>query len=62
MSEKVHTTLNLSKQLMKEAMRLFKDKTKTEIIHEALTRMIQSTKLQEHLRNWAGKGNFKSYG
>lgn len=61
MSEKIHTTLNLSKQLMKDAMKLFKNKTKTEIIHEALARMIQSTKLQQHFKNWMGKGNFKYY-
>lgn len=59
---KVHTTLNLSRPLMKEAKLLFKDKTKTQIIHEALDRLIKAEKLSQHFKKWQGKGSFKSHG
>lgn len=60
--EKIHTTLNLSRTLIREAGRLFRDKSKTEIIHEALRRMIRMEKLDRHLKQWKGKGAFRSYG
>lgn len=60
--ERVHTTLNLSVRLVKEASRLFKDKSKTEIIHEALARLIQMEQFRQHVMKWSGKGHFKSYG
>lgn len=59
--ERQHTTFNLSKGLITEASRLFKEKTKTEIIHEALERMIRAEKLARHFKEWKGKGSFKSY-
>lgn len=61
MQEKVHTTLNLSGRLIGEAKRLFQDMTKTEIIHEALRRMIQTERLQQHVKKWKKKGSFESY-
>ena len=61
-STTVHTTLNLSKSLMEEAREIFGDKTKTEIIHDALKRMIQSEKLKKHFKKWVGKGAFRSHG
>lgn len=60
--ERIHTTLNLSKPLIREARRLFKGKTNTEIIHEALERWIRMNKLERHIKKWAGKGRFRSYG
>ncbi len=59
--ETIHTTINISLPLMKKAMKLFKGKTKTQIIHESLERMIQSESLEKHFRTWKGKGKFKSY-
>ncbi len=59
--ETVHTTLNLSTPLIREAKKLFADRTKTEIIHEALERLITTEKLLRHLQKWAGKGHFKDY-
>ncbi|MBI4411293.1 MAG: type II toxin-antitoxin system VapB family antitoxin [Deltaproteobacteria bacterium] len=58
----VHTTINLSRRMMKEAGRLFKNRTKTEIIHEALGRMIQMEKFKQHLKKWGGKGHIKDHG
>ena len=52
---RIHTTLNLSKHLISEAQKLFRDKTKTEIIHEALARMIRVEKMEKHLKKWKGK-------
>lgn len=60
--ERVHTTFNLSTRLIKEARRLFKDKSKTEIIHEALSRLIQMERFRHHVTKWSGKGHFKSHG
>lgn len=48
--------------MMKEAGRLFKNRTKTEIIHEALGRMIQMEKFKQHLKKWGGKGHIKDHG
>jgi hypothetical protein len=59
--KRTHTTLNLSSRLIKEASKLFREKSKTEIIHEALERMIQAEKLERHLKQWKGKGAFHSY-
>lgn len=59
--QKVHTTLNLSKKLINEALKLFAGKNKTEIIHEALDKMVQTEKLGRHFKKWKGKGDFKSY-
>ena len=60
-SIRIHTTLNLSRDLITQAQRLFKDKTKTEIIHEALRRLIQVEKLEGHVKKWRGKGRIRSY-
>ena len=60
--QKVHTTLNLSKRLIKEAKKLFGDKTNTEIIHEALEEMIRRKSLIYTVKKWAGKGKIHSYG
>lgn len=60
--ERVHTTLNLSRELIGEAQRLFEGKTKTEIIHEALERIIRVEKLERHMKEWKGKGRIRSYG
>lgn len=57
----IHTTINLSKDLIEEALKLFRNKTKTELIHEALSKMIESKKLEKHFKKWKGKGHFKSY-
>lgn len=59
--KKIHTTLNLSASLINEATKLFEDKTKTEIIHEALRRMIAAEKLKNHALKWAGKGQIETY-
>lgn len=59
--EKIHTTFNLSKRLIREAEQLFKGKTRTEIIHEALEEKIYRKRLEAHLKKWAGKGRFRSY-
>lgn len=59
---KVHTTINLSKPLMREALELFKDKSKTEIIHEALKELIRREKIACHVKKWAGKAHIRSYG
>ena len=59
--EHTHTTLNLSAPLIKEAKRLFADRTKTEIIHDALERLIVTEKLIRHLKKWSGRGRFKDY-
>ncbi len=56
-----HTTINLSSPLINEAQRLFKGKTKTEIIHEALQRMVRAAKMQNHIKKYAGKGKFVNY-
>lgn len=58
----VHTTLNLSRDLIREAKKIFKNKTKTQIIHEALQLMIQMEKTHKHFQRYKGKGSFKSYG
>ncbi len=60
--ERVHTTLNLSKRLIREAESLFKDKTKTEIIHEALGEAIRKEKFARHIHQWAGKGKICLHG
>lgn len=60
--EKVHTTLNLSLRLIHQADQLFKDKTRTQIIHEALERMIRMERLERHVLKWKGKGRFKTHG
>lgn len=59
--ETVHTTLNLSKSLIREAQRLFKQKSKTQIIHEALRYLVMTKKMENHLIKWQGKGSFKNY-
>lgn len=60
--DRIHTTLNLSRHLIHEARRLFKDKTSTEIIHEALGEMIRRERLERHVKKWAGKGRIRSHG
>jgi len=60
--ETVHTTLNLSSRLIREAQTLFKDKTKTEIIHEALEEAVRRKKLEGHVKKWAGKGRIRLHG
>lgn len=56
-----HTTLNLSDRLIREAQKIFRDRSKTEIIHEALERLITQEKAVRHFKKWAGKGRFRSY-
>ena len=56
-----HTTMNLSTRLIREAQRIFRDRTKTEIIREALERLIAQEKAVRHFKKWAGKGRFRSY-
>ena len=57
----IHITLNLSKKFMQEAKRIFKNKTKTQSIHEALQRMIHLEKMHQHFTVFKGKGAFKSH-
>lgn len=59
--KKIHTTLNLSEPLIKEASRLLKMKNKTDVIHEALRRSIDAEKLLRHALRWVGKGRIRSY-
>lgn len=54
-----HTTVNLSTELMEEAQRLFKGKTKTELLHEGLLRLIELKKDSNLIKKWAGKGRFQ---
>ncbi|MBI2982157.1 MAG: hypothetical protein HYY44_07700 [Deltaproteobacteria bacterium] len=60
--ERVHTTFNLSRRLIREARSFLKDRTITEVIHEALERLIRMEKRAQHIKKWAGKGHFRSYG
>ncbi len=60
--ERIHTTLNLSRRLIKEAQRLFGNKSRTELIHEALEEMIRRKNLIHHIKKWAGRGKIHSYG
>ncbi|HBF13697.1 MAG TPA: hypothetical protein DDW49_10005 [Deltaproteobacteria bacterium] len=60
--KRTHTTLNLSDHLINEALKVFKGLTKTEVIHEALKRVVQMEKMDRHLKHWKGKGRFKSHG
>lgn len=52
--KRIHTTLNLSATLINEAVKIFHDMTKTEVIHEALRRMVRAEKLKNHAMQWAG--------
>lgn len=51
------TTLNISEDLLQEAIRLTGARTKTEAIHQALVELIRKQKI-EHLINQAGKLDF----
>ena len=57
---KTHTTINLSSHLIEEAQQIFKEMSKTEIIHEALRRMLQAEKMEQHVKKWKKKGSFRS--
>ncbi len=59
--ESTHTTMNLSRRLMREVQKVFPDRTKTAIIHEALERLLAQEKAVRHFRKWAGKGRFQNY-
>jgi len=60
-AQRVHTTLNLSKPLMSKARKLFKDKTQTDIIHEAVERLVQAEMLARHVKKWSGKVKVHDY-
>ena len=60
-TEKVHTTLNLSRNLILEARELFKDKSNTEIIHAALEDVIRREKIARHVKKWSGKANIHAH-
>lgn len=61
-SETIHTTLNLSAPLIKKAMKLFKGKSKTEIIHEGLEKMVKNREIEIFIRKHAGKTKIIDYG
>jgi putative antitoxin of VapBC-like toxin-antitoxin system len=60
--ETVHTTLNFSKRLLQEMRRLFKDKTNTEVIHEAVEEMVRRAKLEQFVKKYAGKARIRVHG
>ncbi len=51
------TTLNISEELLEEAVRLTGSRTKTEAIHKALTELIRKQKV-EKIIGLAGKLDF----
>jgi Arc/MetJ family transcription regulator len=51
------TTLNISRELLEEAIRLTGSRTKTEAIHKALTELIRKQKV-EKIIGLAGKLDF----
>jgi Arc/MetJ family transcription regulator len=51
------TTLNISEELLEEAIRLTGSRTKTEAIHKALTELIRKQKV-EKIIGLAGKLDF----
>ncbi len=61
MKQTIHTTLNLSAPLIKKAMKLFKGKTKTEIINESLERMVRNREIAEFFKKHAGKAKIVDY-
>ena len=53
------TTLNISEELLEEAVRLTGSRTKTEAIHKALTELIRKQKIEEIIGQ-AGKLDFNN--
>lgn len=53
------TTLNISEELLEEAVRLTGSRTKTEAIHKALTELIRKQKI-ERIIGQAGKLDFNN--
>ena len=53
------TTLNISEELLEEAVRLTGFRTKTEAIHKALTELIRKQKIEEIIGQ-AGKLDFNN--
>ncbi|MBF0492996.1 MAG: type II toxin-antitoxin system VapB family antitoxin [Deltaproteobacteria bacterium] len=57
----VHTTINISADLMKRAMKVFKGKTKTEIIHECLENSVRNYEVVDFFKKNAGKSKVVDY-
>ena len=53
------TTLNISEELLEEAVRLTGSRTETEAIHKALTELIRKQKIEEIIGQ-AGKLDFNN--
>jgi Arc/MetJ family transcription regulator len=53
------TTLNISEELLEEAIRLTGSRTKTEAIHKALTELIRKQKVEKIIGS-AGKLDFNN--
>lgn len=61
-SKTKHTTLNLSQTLITQAMKLLGDSNKTQVIHEALRRLVYAERLKNHAEKWGGKLKLAAHG